>query len=121
MTTTMERAPVVVRGSETLRKAWHLLAGANDVRAKILSREGDEVVGVLLVEPDGAIDPHAHEHGAHHMYVLEGRCWFGGDLLVAGDYVLVPAGVPHSLAGAGPHGARLLYVASGAALDDPLR
>jgi quercetin dioxygenase-like cupin family protein len=117
--TTTERTPAVVRVSDTFRIHWHRLPGANDVRAKILSHDGDEVVGVLLVEPDGAIEPHAHDHGDHHMYVVEGRCWFGGDLLTAGDYVHVPAGVTHSLAGAGPTGARLLYVGSGGDLTLP--
>lgn len=119
MTTTIERVPTVVRTADVFRLFWHALPGANDVRAKILRRTDDDVVGMLLVEPDGAIDPHVHAHGGHDMYVIEGKCWFGGDLLTAGDYVHVPAGVTHSLAGAGPSGCRLLYVASGGALDPP--
>jgi quercetin dioxygenase-like cupin family protein len=119
MTTTMSRVPTVVRTADGMRLFWHRLPGATEVRAKILSGDGDEVAGLLLVEPNGEIDPHVHEQGGHHMYVLEGRCWVAGDLLVAGDYVHVPAGATHSLAGAGPSGCRLLYVASGGVLTPP--
>ena len=119
MTVTREPEATVMTTSDLMRLHWHRLPGADGVAAKILSADRGEVVGVLLVEPDGGIEPHVHESGDHHMYVLEGRCWFGGELLVEGAYVRVPAGVPHSLRGGGPSGCRLLYVASGGALDPP--
>ena len=119
MTTTIVRAPEVVRTTETVGRFWHPMAGATGVRGKVLSAAGDELAGLLLVEPDGEIEPHVHEDGDHHMYVLDGRCWFGGELLVAGDYVRVPAGVTHALTGAGPSGCRLLYVATGGVLEPP--
>ena len=113
MTRTIERLPTVVGMSDLLRIQWHPVPGTNGLRAKILSRVGYQVAGLLLVEPDASIDAHVHEHGDHHMYVLDGQCWFAGDLLGVGSYVYVPAGVTHSLAGAGPSACRLLYIASG--------
>ena len=119
MTTTTERTAVPMTTSELMRLRWHRLPGADGVMAKILSAGDGEVAGLLLVEPGCGIEPHAHASGDHHMYVLEGRCWFGDELLVEGGYVRVPAGVTHSLRGCGPSGCRLLYVASGGALDPP--
>lgn len=120
MTVTTDRAaPSVVTGSDVMRLHWHHLPGAEGVMAKILSAGGGEVAGFLLVEPDGGIEPHVHDSGDHHMYVIEGRCWFGDEILSEGAYVRVPAGITHSLRGGGPSGCRLLYVASGGALDGP--
>ena len=119
MTVVTDRSPAVVTTSEVMRLHWHRLPGADGVMAKILSTGRGEVAGMLLVEPDGGIEPHVHESGDHHMYVIEGRCWIGDTLLVEGAYVRVPAGVTHSLRGGGPSGCRLLYVASGGALDPP--
>lgn len=119
MTVTREREATVLTMSDLMRLRWHPLPGADGVSAKILAADRGEVAGILLLEPDGGIEPHVHESGDHHMYVLEGRCWFGGELLVEGAYVRVPAGVTHSLQGGGPSGCRLLYVASGGALDPP--
>lgn len=119
MTVTTERTAVVETPSDLMRLHWHQVPGTDGVMAKILSSGAGEVAGILLVEPDGGIEPHSHDSGDHHMYVIEGRCWFGGELLVEGAYVRVPAGVTHSLRGGGPSGCRLLYVASGGALDPP--
>jgi quercetin dioxygenase-like cupin family protein len=120
MTVTTDRPyAAVLSVPDQMRLDWHRLPESDGVMAKILSAGGGEVAGLLSVEPDGGIEPHVHESGGHHMYVLEGRCWFGGELLVEGAYVRVPAGVTHSLQGGGPSGCRLLYVASGGALDDP--
>lgn len=119
MTVTRERQPTVATTSDLIRLHWHRLPGADGVSAKILSADRGDVAGILLVEPDGGIEPHVHTSGDHHMYVLEGRCWFGDALLVEGSYVRVPPGVTHSLRGGGPSGCRLLYVASGGALDHP--
>src|SRR5689334_18356701 len=102
MTVTEERRPTVAAMSDLMRLRWHRLPGADGVSAKILSADRGEVAGILLVEPDGSIEPHVHESGDHHMYVIEGRCWFGGDLLLEGAYVRVPAGMTHSLQGGGP-------------------
>ena len=104
----------VVPVADARRAYWRPVA--DGVRTKVLSIDGDEVVGLLLVEPDANVAPHVHDGGAHHMYVLEGRCWFGDELLVEGSYVHVPAGVKHTLHGAGPTGCRLLYVARGGAI-----
>ncbi|HWL35553.1 MAG TPA: hypothetical protein VNQ77_05115 [Frankiaceae bacterium] len=119
MTVTTERTAVVATPSDLMRLHWHRVPGADSVAAKILSAGGGEVAGILIIEPDGGIEPHTHATGDHHMYVLEGRCWFGDALLVEGAYVRVPAGVRHSLRGGGPSGCRLLYVASGGVLDPP--
>lgn len=60
---------------------------------------------------------HAHPHGHHHVYVLEGTCRSDDEDLTPGSYVHVPANVPHSL-GAGPQGCRLFYSFT---TDDPHR
>ena len=119
MTTATRAASVVLQSSDLMRLRWHALPGATRVNVKILSMSDGEIAGLLLVEPDGEVQTHVHEGGDHHMYVLEGRCWFGGNLLVEGAYVRVPAHTPHSLLGAGPSGCRLLYVATGGALVPP--
>ena len=114
MTLTSERAATVLNASDALRLYWRPVA--DGVRAKVLASAGDDAAAILLVEPDAAFEPHVHD-GAHHMYVLEGRCWFGDALLTEGAYVFVPAGTPHTLHGAGPTGCRLLYVGSSGAVD----
>lgn len=120
MTVTTDRPrSAVLTMDDQMRVHWHGLPGADGVMAKILSAGEGEVAGLLSVESDGGIEAHVHESGDHHMYVLEGRCWFGDVLLSAGSYVRVPAGTTHALRGGGPSGCRLLYVASGGALDPP--
>ncbi len=57
---------------------------------------------LLEMPPGAAAHPHFHESHETAIYVLEGRCEFRHgpnlefvDAVEAGDYVYIPAGVPH--------------------------
>lgn len=113
MTTTTEPTATVTT-SEAMGRYWHRLGPG--VRIKVLWSDGDEIAGVLLVEPGASVEPHAHAGGSHHLYVLEGRCWVGDRLLVEGGYAHVPEGASQALRGDRPLGCRLLYVAHDGAL-----
>lgn len=103
-------AATVVPVAESMCAYWHNVA--TGVSSKVISTEGDETVGLLLLEPSAAIEAHAHE-GEHHLYVLQGQCWFGDTLLSEGSYVHVPSRVRHTIHGAGPTGCRLLHLSTG--------
>jgi uncharacterized RmlC-like cupin family protein len=62
----------------------------------------------LVTIPPGAKDrPHLHEHHESAIYVVSGKAkgWYGDGLrkqvtIAAGDFVYIPAGVPHQPANA---------------------
>ncbi|MFM9108263.1 MAG: cupin domain-containing protein [Chloroflexota bacterium] len=91
---------VVVRDGD----AFHGKQGL-DYRAGI-SAETAGAAGIcmhMLTMPPGArAEPHLHERHETAIYVLRGRAgmWFGEGLsehvaMQAGDYLYIPAGVPH--------------------------
>ena len=109
MTTTTEERPTVVTTSEAIGRSWHRLDAG--VRTMVLWSAGDEIAGLLVLEPGASIEPHAHQGGSHHLYVIEGRCRVGDRLLAEGGYVHVHEGVARTVRGDGQIGCRLVYVA----------
>lgn len=84
---------------------------------------GDTNGAYSLVEETVYENPplHVHEHEEEAFYVLEGRGVFAvGDErreLGAGDFVIVPRGLPHTLAPVGRDGLRMLTIISPAGLE----
>ncbi|HEU5434706.1 MAG TPA: cupin domain-containing protein [Thermomicrobiales bacterium] len=65
--------------------------GANDI-----------CMHLLTIPPGGRAQPHLHENHETAIYVLsgEGEMWYGDDLaehltVKAGEFLYIPAGVPH--------------------------
>ena len=74
--------------------------------------ESDEVLHVLAwVRPGGGVPPHIHPHQDELFMVLEGEVRFTlgrrKELRVAGESILVPAGVRHAYRNTGPTLARM--------------
>jgi mannose-6-phosphate isomerase-like protein (cupin superfamily) len=92
-----------------------VVAEENGVRAELLADV--EAIGFAEVRAEpGSTAPHAHVHRGHveSFYVLEGELTVtvGGREVsaVAGSWVQIPRGAPHTLAPSGTAGARFLDV-----------
>ncbi len=85
---------------------WHKLT--DGIRIKLLRRDPQTGAETSLwrVDPGARVDGHAHEMDEECL-VLEGDLQIGGELLVAGDYLLGKQGVDHP-AVSSPSGALLL-------------
>ncbi|MGZ4210949.1 MAG: cupin domain-containing protein [Actinomycetota bacterium] len=66
--------------------------------------------GLMRLEAGAHVPRHTHRNSAHHIWVLDGRCWIRGKALEAGSYAYVPARVEHAVHEAGPKGCTLLYL-----------
>jgi uncharacterized RmlC-like cupin family protein len=90
----------VVRGAETFRgkQGLNYFAG--------ISAESAGATGICMhmvtIPPDARANAHLHENHETAIYVLSGEAemWFGEKLekhltVQAGDYLYIPAGVPH--------------------------
>jgi uncharacterized RmlC-like cupin family protein len=88
---------------------WEPLRGLAGVNHKVLWRSGQMIVGIVRMEP-GAQEPgHAHHDAHHHMYVLQGSARIGGQIVEAGGFAFVPAGVTHATTDVGAEGCTLFY------------
>jgi uncharacterized RmlC-like cupin family protein len=90
----------VVRGGEGFRGKQGL-DYFEGISAQTVGADGI-CMHLLTIPPGGRAVPHLHEHHETAVYVLagEGEMWFGEGLrehLVAraGEFVYIPAGVPH--------------------------
>ena len=106
----MANTPVVLDGEEIAALPWEPLAriGAG-VSHRVLWRSGDSIAGVMRIEAGGHVEPHAHRHAHHHLWVLEGTVTVLARDLGPGAYVHVPAGTDHAMA-AGAAPAEFLYL-----------
>lgn len=90
----------VTRSGETL-KSKQGLQTIDGVSAELSGSRG-LWLGMIRIPPGGRADPHMHEEHETAIYVLQGagEMWFGDELdehitFSAGDFVFIPAGVPH--------------------------
>jgi len=89
---------VVVRGSATERQGLEYLSG---VSARSCGARG-LAMNLVIVPPGAAAEPHYHDGYETAIYQLEGRVEtrYGPGLsetvvTEAGDFLFIPAGVPH--------------------------
>lgn len=92
-------------------------------RFKVLGDATDgsySLVEETLLDPEGP-PMHVHDREEEAFYVLHGRGLFVVDderrELKAGDFVLVPRGIPHALARVGEEELRMLVITSPAGLE----
>ena len=63
---------------------------------KDLHRTDGVEVSLWKLEPGRADEPHMHQDGDEHVYIIAGEVESNGRRFSAGDYVFRPAGVLHS-------------------------
>jgi mannose-6-phosphate isomerase-like protein (cupin superfamily) len=87
-------------------------------RYKVVGGDTDgaySLVEEVLLDPEGP-PMHVHDHEEEAFYVLAGRARFAAGEerrdLSAGDFILVPRGVPHTLARLGEEELRMLVIVS---------
>lgn len=97
----------VVRGGATYQ-GKQALAYATGISAESAGSIG-LCLHTLVIPPGGRAKAHLHEHHESAIYVVSGQAemWWGEGLshhesLTAGDFVYIPAGVPHLPANPSP-------------------
>ena len=90
----------VTRSSEALQSKQGL-QNIDGVSAEMSGSQG-LWLGMIRIPPGGCANAHMHEDHETAIYVLQGagEMWFGDELqehitFSAGDFVYIPAGVPH--------------------------
>ncbi len=89
---------------------WHEMDGYPGVSYKLLWEAGFSRAGVLRVPAGVQMAPHGHEHGHHHVWVLDGAATILGRPVTAGSYVHIPGGLDHGVTDVGPDGCTMLYL-----------
>jgi quercetin dioxygenase-like cupin family protein len=113
MTTATLKAPeLVLPAQEITARPWHAFDHRPGVRERTLWQDPatGSSAGLLHLDPDGRIAPHAHPDAAHHLWVVAGEATVAGKTVPQGSYVMVPAGVEHGIERAGRAGCTLFYL-----------
>ena len=90
---------------------WEPLPGNVGVDNKSVYVDTGVVSGLLRLAPGAAESRHLHQHGEHHIWVLEGTVVVEDTELPAGSYLHVPARLGHTMRDAG-NGSVVFYVFS---------
>lgn len=86
------------------------LGATPGVEHVVLWHDGISMAGLLTVPAGTRLGQHSHGRNHHHMWVLEGRAVVFDDVVMAGTYVHIPAGVPHDLDATHTEGCRVFYL-----------
>ena len=89
--------------------AWEPLPGNVGVENKSVFLGRNVVAGLLRLEPGAEESRHLHQHGEHHIWVLEGTVLVEDTELPVGSYVHVPERLGHTMRDAGS-GSVVFYV-----------
>ena len=94
------------------RMPWTQLDGTPGVYSKIFWTDprGESNSGLMKLEPGAQIPHHRHRFAMHHMWVVDGYCYVGGQRMATGSYTFVPLGADHSITKAGPDGCIIMYM-----------
>ena len=76
---------------------WEPLQGAPGVDNKVLYLGPGVVAGLLRFAPNAHESRHLHQHGEHHVWVLEGSVVVDDTALAAGSYLHVPERLGHTM------------------------
>ncbi len=97
----MNRPTVSVTRSGATKTSKQGLQNVDGVSAELSGSQG-LWLGIIRVPPGGRANAHLHEAHETAIYVLEGEgeMWYGDELeehvtFAAGDFMYIPAGVPH--------------------------
>lgn len=100
MTSSARPTVAVTRSSDALRSKQGLKT-IDGVSAEVSGSQG-LWLGVIRIPPGARANAHMHEAHETAIYVLQGagEMWFGDELqehvtFSAGDFLYIPAGVPH--------------------------
>jgi uncharacterized RmlC-like cupin family protein len=104
----LDQVTVVAR-TEIEDRGWEPLRGLDGIDHKLLWSSGQMNVGIIRVAPGGQEPGHVHHNADHHVHVLSGSANIAGRHVNAGDFVYVPAGVPHATTDVGPQGCTFFY------------
>jgi quercetin dioxygenase-like cupin family protein len=111
-TATLNTAELVLTAEEIAARPWRTLDHRPGVRDRTLWHDPATAsfAGLLHLDPDGRIQPHAHPDAVHHLWVVAGEATIAGKAVPQGSYVFVPAGVEHGVEHAGRTGCLLFYL-----------
>lgn len=88
---------------------WEPLPGNVGVDNKSVFIGSGVVSGLLRLQPGAAESRHLHQHGEHHIWVLEGTVVVEDTELPVGSYLHVPQRLGHTMRDAG-EGSVVFYV-----------
>lgn len=104
-----ERLNVARTASEVALTPWRPMAGMTGIEIKALSATDVGRCGLLRFASGAHELPHSHEHGAHHVWVLEGGMFVGSQHFGEGSYLLTRSHQRHMIE-ADASGCTLFYV-----------
>jgi quercetin dioxygenase-like cupin family protein len=105
----MPNPPVVLGAEDLAARSWEPLRGMPGVSYTILWRLGDNLVGLIRVEPGAEKPAHSHHAAHHHIWVVSGSATMLGQRVSAGSYVYIPPGTDHEVVDVGASGVTFLY------------
>lgn len=91
------------------RLPWAPMPGCAGVLNKVVYTDERVVAGLLRLQPGARESAHLHEHGQHHVWVLEGAVRVDETDLPQGSYLHVPEHLVHAMSDAG-QGSLLFYL-----------
>jgi quercetin dioxygenase-like cupin family protein len=91
------------------RLPWEPLPGCVGVTNKVVFTDDGTVAGLLRLRPGAQETAHLHEHGQHHVWVLEGTVMIEDTELAQGSYLHVPEHLVHAVSDTG-EGSLLFYL-----------
>ncbi len=83
-------------------------ARAGQVASRTITRVGDPLAGTVLAFADGESVSEERYPGDTLYYLIEGAATINGQVMAAGDVLVVPAGTEHAVNPSGP--AKLLQL-----------
>ena len=104
-----ERLSIGRTAAEVEAAAWEPLSGMPGIELKTLSATDAGRCGLIRFGSGAHELPHSHEHGAHHVWVLEGGMFTGSQHYEKGSYLLTRSHQRHMLE-ADAAGCTLFYV-----------
>ena len=88
---------------------WQPMPGCDGIVNKVVYSDDRVVAGLLRLRPAARESAHLHEHGQHHVWVLEGTVTIDETELPKGSFLHVPEQLVHAMSDSGA-GSLLFYL-----------
>jgi quercetin dioxygenase-like cupin family protein len=102
--------PKVLTSAAVADLAVEPLGGLAGIGNRVLWRDDRSIAGLLTVAAGHNLGAHTHRENHHHMWVVTGRAVVLGQMLDAGSYVHIPAGVEHDIDATATDGCTVYYL-----------
>lgn len=102
--------PTVLTAAEIGMRPEVPLGSIEGVAHRAVWQQGTSMAGRMTIAGKHHLGAHRHRSHAHHIWIIDGHVEILGEVLGAGSYVHIPAGVEHDLDARATEGCTLFYV-----------